>query len=190
MIRNMKKHSIILIFTLVIFVSSFQCNKCIDLPDQILDDSRQWLPLRGLNQLRFSNQFGIIDTFNLSLEDTFSISVACTGKAYKDEYINGRLLLDNSGSDFISFGLNQKNFFCINAVANLNNELNQCDILKKAGATSEIVNLLNYTIGGTIYSETILLKSNTNNSTIDSIFIAKNKGIARFKYNGLNYVIQ
>jgi hypothetical protein len=75
-------------------------------------------------------------------------------------------------------------------VANFNNELNQCDILKKAGATAEIVSLLNYNIGGTIYSETILLKSNTNNSRIDSIFIAKNKGIARFKYNGLTYEIQ
>ncbi|MCX6324451.1 MAG: hypothetical protein NTZ41_09630, partial [Sphingobacteriales bacterium] len=92
--------------------------------------------------------------------------------------------------DFIAFGLTQKNFFCINTVANFNNELNQCDILKKAGATSEIVSLLNYNIGGTIYSEIILLKSNTNNSRIDSIFIAKNKGIARFKYNGLTYEIQ
>lgn len=179
-----------IIAAILIFNSSFQCNKCVDIPDSLIDNSRQWLPLKGKTQLTFVNSNGLAKIFKLFVVDTIQTQTSCTGKPYKYESIAGRLSLDTLEKDFIAFAIHPTNNLCIQCITDRSNEVNGCNILTKPVFNGTATNLTNFRLRLNLYPEVILLKSSLANPIMDSVVVAKNFGIVGFKYNGDSYVLQ
>lgn len=179
-----------IVIAILIFNSSFQCNKCVDIPDALIDNSRQWLPLKGKTQLTFINSNGLAKVFKLIVVDTVKTETSCTNKPYKYESIRGRLVLDTLDKDFIAFAIHPPNNLCIQCMTDRSNEVNGCNILTKPVFNGTAINLTNFRLRSSIYQEVILLKSSLANPIMDSVVVAKNFGIVGFKYNGESYMIQ
>jgi len=179
-----------IVIAVLIFNSSFQCNKCVDIPDALIDNSRQWLPLKGKTQLTFVNSNGLAKMFKLIVVDTIETETSCTNKTYKYESIRGRLVLDNLDKDFIAFAIHPPNNLCIQCMTDRSNEVNGCNILTKPVFNGTATNLTNFKLRSSIYQEVILLKSSLANPIMDSVVVAKNFGIVGFKYNGESYMLQ
>ena len=179
-----------IVIAILIFNSSFQCNKCVDIPDALIDNSRQWLPLKGKTQLTFVNSNGLAKMFKLIVVDTVKTETSCTNKPYKYESIRGRLVLDTLDKDFIAFAIHPPNNLCIQCMTDRSNEVNGCNILTKPVFNGTAINLTNFRLRSSIYQEVILLKSSLANPIMDSVVVAKNFGIVGFKYNGESYMLQ
>ena len=179
-----------IVIAVLIFNSSFQCNKCVDIPDALIDNSRQWLPLKGKTQLTFVNSNGLAKMFKLIVVDTIETETSCTNKPYKYESIRGRLVLDTLDKDFIAFAIHPPNNLCIQCMTDRSNEVNGCNILTKPVFNGTATNLTNFKLRSSIYQEVILLKSSLANPIMDSVVVAKNFGIVGFKYNGESYMLQ
>jgi hypothetical protein len=179
-----------IVIAILIFNSSFQCNKCVDIPDALIDNSRQWLPFKGKTQLTFINSNGLAKMFKLIVVDTVEIETSCTNKSYKYESIRGRLVLDTLDKDFIAFAIHPPNNLCIQCMTDRSNEVNGCNILTKPVFNGTTINLTNFRLRSSIYQEVILLKSSLANPIMDSVVVAKNFGIVGFKYNGESYMLQ
>ena len=175
---------------ILIFSSSFQCNKCVDIPDAFIDNTRQWLPLKGKTQLTFLNSNGAAKIFKLLVVDTIEFQTSCTGKSYKYESIGGKLSLDTLDKDFISFAIHPPNNLCIRCYTDRSNEVNGCEIFSKPIFNGTATTLNNFRLRTNIYPEVVLLKSSVIFPIMDSIIVAKNFGIVGFKYNGENYSLQ
>ena len=186
----MKLRLTCIILAVLIFNSSFQCNKCVDIPDTFIDNTRQWLPLKGKTQLTFLKSSGLSKTFMLSVVDTIETQTSCSGSPFKYESIRGRLSLDTLGKDFISFAINPPNNLCIRCITDRSNEVNGCDILSKPIFNGTATTLSNFTLRTNVYPEVILLKSSLLTPIMDSVVVAKNFGIVGFKYNGDSYSLQ
>ena len=186
----MKIQLTFIILAILIFNSSFQCNKCVDIPDAFIDNTRQWLPLKGKTQLTFLNSNGAAKTFKLLVVDTIEVKTSCTGNVFKYESIGGKLSLDTLDKDYISFAIHPPNNLCIRCITDRSNEVNGCDILSKPifNGTATILN--NFRLRTNIYPEVILLKSSLASPIMDSVVVAKNFGIVGFKYNGESYSLQ
>ena len=179
-----------IVIAILIFNSSFQCNKCVDIPDALIDNSRQWLPLKGKTQLTFVNSNGLAKMFKLIVVDTIETETSCTNKSYKYESIRGRLVLDSLDKDFIAFAIHPPNNLCIQCMTDRSNEVTGCNILTKPVFNGTAINLTNFRLRSSIYQEVILLKSSLANPIMDSVVVAKNFGIVGFKYNGESYMLQ
>jgi hypothetical protein len=127
----MKLPLILVTLIIVIINSSFQCNKCVDISDSLIDNTRQWLPLKGKTQLTFLNSNGASKTFRLLLVDTIQVKTSCTGNTFKDESIGGKLSLDSLDKDFIYFAIHPPNNLCIRCITDRSNEVSGCNILSK-----------------------------------------------------------
>ena len=187
---HMKIQITFIVIAILIFNSSFQCNKCVDIPDALIDNSRQWLPFKGKTQLTFINSNGLTKVFKLIVVDTIETEMSCTNKPYKYESIRGRLVLDSLDKDFIAFAIHPPNNLCIQCMTDRSNEVNGCNILTKPVFNGTAINLTNFRLRSSIYQEVILLKSSLANPIMDSVVVAKNFGIVGFKYNGESYMIQ
>ncbi|TAG30045.1 MAG: hypothetical protein EAZ35_08715 [Sphingobacteriia bacterium] len=186
----MRNQLIFIMIAILIFNTSFQCNKCVDIPDTLIDNSRQWLPLKGKTQLIFINSNRLAKMFKLLVVDTIETQTSCTGKPYKYESIFGRLSLDTLGKDFIAFAIHPPNNLCIQCITDRSNEVNGCNILTKSVFNGTATNLTNFRLRSSVYSEVILLKSSLANPIMDSVVIAKNFGIVGFRYNGDSFILQ
>ena len=186
----MKIQLTFVVLSILIINSSFQCNKCVDIPDTFIDNSRQWLPLKGKTQLTFVNSNGLPKIFKILVVDTIETQTSCTGKPCKYESIGGRLSLDTLEKDFIAFAIHPPNNLCIQSIKDSSNELGGCNILTKSIFNGTATNLTNFRLRSSIYSEVILLKSSLANPIMDSVVVAKNFGIVGFKYNGDSYTLQ
>jgi hypothetical protein len=186
----MKSQLTLLSLIILVLNSSFQCKKCVNFPDALIDNTRQWLPLKGKTQLTFFNSNGAAKTFKLLVVDTIEIQTSCTGNTYKYESIGGKLLLDTLDKDIIYFAIHPPNNLCIQCNTDRSNEVGGCDIFSKPIFNGTAYNLNNFRLRTIIYPEVILLKSSVISPIMDSVIIAKNYGIIGFKYNGENYSLQ
>lgn len=186
----MKLQLTCIFLAILIFNSSFQCNKCVDIPDALIDNTRQWLPLKGKTELTFLKSSGLSKTFMLSVVDTIETKTSCTGNSFKYESIGGKLSLDTLDKDFISFAIHPPNNLCIRCITDRSNEVNGCDILSKPIFNGTATTLTNFRLRTNVYAEVILLKSSLLTPIMDSVVVAKNFGIVGFKYNGESYSLQ
>lgn len=186
----MKSKLILVAIIFLIFNSSFQCNKCVDIPDTLIDNTRQWLPLKGKTQLTFLNSNGVAKIFKLIVFDTIQVQTSCTGKAFKYESISGRLSLDGLDKDFIAFAIHPPNNLCIQCYTDRSNEVRGCEIFSKPIFNGTATTLTNFRLRANIYPEVVLLKSSVISPIMDSIIVARNFGIVGFKYSGENYSLQ
>lgn len=196
----MKKYPALIVVLLFVFISSFKCKECADIPSTQLDDSRNWFPLKGKTVLNYVTDNGTPRQFPALVIDTtiqFNLCNNGLGSSFSEESIRVQLFLDSitgtpGNTQFITSELSRVNE--LNVVATTTSPAVPHDrwnnIFSRAGNDQNIIPLNNYRLNNTTYPQVILLKSANLNPLIDSIFLAKNHGIVGFKYKGVKYALQ
>jgi hypothetical protein len=178
------------LFTFFCFICSFQCNNC-KLKHLKLDATKSWLPLKGKNQLVFTDNLGNLNSFSLKVIDTTETAYNDCGEPYKYEYIKTTLYLNNTNTDSIHFSLSSGGWLCMNAVSNSMANVSMCNVFGQTREGRVAKRLNSIMLGNKIYNDVILLLSSPAlNNNIDSIYIANNKGYIGFKYGNKNYTLQ
>ena len=196
----MRKFFVPILLVLFIFNSSWQCQECIDRPSTQLDDSRNWFPLKGKTAIDYVSSNGTPRSFSVKVSDTTYRFEQCVSKGsyYSYEYIKIQLLLDrlpdsicNVCYDDIDLNLGNVNDLYVTTFAGSPNPRvhRWYNVFSQAQNNPNIITLNNYRLNNTTYPQVILLKSADLNPLIDSIFLARNYGIAGFKYKGVRYTL-
>lgn len=191
----MRKYYVPILLMLFIFNSSWQCQECVDQPSTHLGDSRNWFPLKGKTAIDYVTSNGTPRTFPVRVIDTTERYKQCVSKGYyySKERVDIELFLDSipsSGRAYNSLYLsldNISNLYVAGPYAYPNPYDTWYYDFSGAGNHQNIISLNNYRLNNTIYPRVILLKSAILNPLVDSIILARNYGIAGFKYKGVSY---
>ena len=194
----MRKYFVPILLLLFIFNSSWQCQECIDRPSTKLDDSRNWFPLKGKTAIDFVSSNGTIRTFPVRVVDTTNTYEQCvsTGTYYSKEKIDVHLTLDTTSGSYQYIGFYLGNVYDLyvqgtyDSTAPYPNYDRWFNVFSRAGNDMYVIALNNYRLNNTTYPRVIILKSAYLNPLLDSIILARNYGIAGFKYKGVRYALQ
>ena len=193
----MRKYFVPILLLLFIFNSSWQCQECIDRPSTKLDDSRNWFPLKGKTSIDYVSSNGTIRTFPVRVVDTTNTYEQCVSKGtyYSMEKIEVHLTIDTTLGTYnsISFGLSNVYELYVQGTYDSTFPYPKFDrwynVFSRAGKDMYVIALNNYRLNNTTYPRVIILKSAYLNPILDSIILARNYGIAGFKYKGVRYAL-
>lgn len=190
----MRKYLAPLLFLILTIHASFQCNECVDRPSTKLDDSRNWFPLKGKTAIDYVSSNGTIRTFPVRVVDTTNTYEQCvsTGTYYSKEKIDVHLILDTTSGryQFIGFYLGNIYDLYVQGTSDTTAPYDRWfNVFSRAGNDMYVIALNNYRLNNTTYPRVIILKSAYLNPMLDSIILARNYGIAGFKYKGVRYAL-
>jgi hypothetical protein len=191
----MRKYLVPILLMLFLFNSSWQCMECVDWPSTQIDDSRNWLPLKGKTAIVYVTSNGTPHSIPVRVIDTTERYEQCVSKGsyYSRERIDIEIFLDSIPSggkayDRLSLSLgNVSNLIVVGPSAYPDPSDRWYYVFSNAGNHQNIIPLNNYRLNNTTYPQVILLKSANLNPLLDSIILARNYGIAGFKYKGVSY---
>lgn len=194
----MRKYLAPLLFLILTIHESFQCNECVDRPSTKLDDSRNWFPLKGKTAIDYVSSNGTIRTFPVRVVDTTNTYEQCVsrGTYFSTEKIDVYLTLDTTlGTyNYIYFGLGNVYDLYVQGTSDTTFPYPYFDrwfnVFSRAGKDMYVIAQNNYRLNNTTYPRVIILKSAYLNPMLDSIILARNYGIAGFKYKGVRYALQ
>jgi hypothetical protein len=193
----MRKYLVPILLLILTIHASFQCNECVDRPSTQLDDSRNWFPLKGKTAIDFVSSNGTIRTVSVRVVDTTYSLEQCVsrGTYYSKEKIDVQLILDTTSSSYQYIGFYLGNVYDLYVQGTSDTTLpypnydRWYNVFSRAGKDMYVIALNNYRLNNTTYPRVIILKSAFLNPMLDSIILARNYGIAGFKYKGVRYAL-
>ena len=180
-------HSILLLLSIFLLTTSFQCDKCHE-GDFKLKGTRVWLPLKGQTQMTFIDELGSVLNFQIKVIDTLQTynNNECSSQ-FRSESIVLTLYLNSTQTDSIWVQLGPPMSVSLHASSTDTLYMSSGRFFNSP-PSNVVIPLSNYKVGGKLYNEVILFKANEgNNKSTDSIVLAKDFGVVAFKYKSRNY---
>lgn len=190
----MKKYYIPILIVIFLLNSSLSCETCYEYPNTKLGDTRNWLPIKGRTSLQFVTDNGSIRSFPIIETDTILKEPYCKKSGYYNyEFLKFELILDTMLSSSrlvkISVLLKYENEMTIDTYEDTLGGALWYKVLTNLGRYRGVTQINNFQLNNRIYSTGILFNTFKNELVIDSIYLAKNFGIAGFKYKKVWYYL-
>lgn len=182
----MKTRNLLIISALIFVVfTSLQLEKCF-IGDYLIGKARQWLPPKvGINLIFLApdgSQFQVASLVKDTIQ-TFT-NEDCDG-TYRGESADQILFLNTVRSDSFHISLGMNGSVCALAVTSGTLYLSTCRSSIDEATSLAMILARNFQLEGKIYSDVRIFPANSSTDlSTDSVIVAKNDGLAGFKYQG------